>query len=53
MRVAHARERPDQVPESIMLATILLLLLVGLIPCAIIIAVYERAAQRTLRRRVR
>jgi hypothetical protein len=33
-----------------MLATILLLLLVGLIPCAIIIAVYERANQRTLRR---
>ena len=36
-----------------MLATILLLLLVGLIPCAIIIAVYERAAQRTLKRRAR
>jgi hypothetical protein len=35
-----------------MLATILLLLLIGLIPCAVIIAVYERAAQRTLRRKL-
>lgn len=34
-----------------MLATILLLLVFGLIPCAVIIAVYERAAHRTLRRK--
>jgi len=36
--------------DSPMLATILLLLVTGLIPAAIIIAVYERAAQRALRR---
>jgi hypothetical protein len=34
-----------------MLATILFMLVVGLIPCAVIVAVYERAAKRTLRRR--
>jgi hypothetical protein len=32
-----------------MLTTILLMIVVGLIPCGIIIAVYERAAKRTLR----
>jgi hypothetical protein len=36
-----------------MLATILLLLVIGLIPCTVIVAVYERAAQRALRQRSR
>jgi hypothetical protein len=33
-----------------MLATILLMLLVGVIPCAVIIAVYEILARRSLSR---
>lgn len=37
---------------SPMLATILSLLLLGLVPCAIIIAVYERAAHRNLKRKL-
>jgi len=34
-----------------MLAMILLLVVAGFVFCAIIIAIYERAAQRTLRRK--